>query len=111
MSNQAFNIMSAAYYDQLCEHKTPAMLVGGFDPDFFRGSFNNPLQTMRLITRDIEGEGDYGCERLAKATGVPANWFSDTRLNAPADEVIRALGVMCKTACKTFQISGVISVQ
>lgn len=93
MSNQVLNIMAASYYDQLCEGFANFQL-GGFDPSLLQGSLNNPLQTYRLLCLDVETEISFESEELAGVAGVPADWFDVERLNASADEALKALGVM-----------------
>lgn len=92
-NSQMFNVMAGHYFDQLCGDLTEAEL-SACDPSVLKGSLNNPLQAFRLMSIDVESEASYGSAELSKVTGVPSDWFDCERLIAPAEEVLRALGVM-----------------
>ncbi len=91
MSNQMFNILSGALYDQLAE-TTNGQPLGAIDPETLRGSMSNPLQALRLLSMDVETDCSFDSEALAKAVGVPSDWLDADRLVAPIEEVIPALG-------------------
>jgi len=93
MSNQMFNIMAGAYFDQLSEGWSN-FSVGTLDPSILIGSMANPLQTFRLMCMDQGTEMCFEASQLAEVTGVSAEWFESDRLNAPPDEALKALGVL-----------------
>lgn len=94
MSNNLQSILAGAFFDQLCEGPGSGKRIADIEPERLQGSLYNPLQTMRLMTLDVIKGEDFGAEALAGATGVPANWFKDKYLDAPAEEVVITLGKM-----------------
>lgn len=93
MSNKVFNIMVAGYFDQLSNESINCR-VGGCGTGALQGSLNNPLQAYRLLCLDVEAEASFESAELARITGVPSAWFESDRLDAPAGDVIKALGVL-----------------
>lgn len=70
MSNNLHSILAGAFLDQLCEKSTEHTdTLNGLCVNMLQGSMFNPLQTMRLLTIDLEQGSDYGSEKLVEATG------------------------------------------
>jgi len=91
--SSVFNIMAGHYCDQVIGDLGNFEL-GGFDPLILQGSMSNPLSAYRLLCIDVDAEMSFDSDDLAKATGVPADWFESDRLIGDPEKVLRALGVM-----------------
>lgn len=82
MHNATSSIMAGAFLDTLWRGECSC----------FEGSMFNPLQTMMALAIDPESDDNFGAEKMARAVGVPENWFTAENLVAPVDKAITALG-------------------
>lgn len=95
MLNHSPSLAAGASYDK--RYKEAPDHQGAGLAEFLQGSMFNPLRTMCRFTLV------HDAEELAEVTGIPAHLFDDKYLDAPADEVITALGKLALIFLSSFR--------